>query len=134
MTSTDVIPMDKLAKIYIKIRTARQIATATYEEHDKELKGQQDEVASAMKDQMVAIGSKSVKTEFGTVILGTKTRYFTGDWESFKQFVKDNDALDLMERRIAQRNMAEFIEKHPDKLPPGLSSETEQVVTVRKPS
>lgn len=130
----EVIPLDRLAKIYIRIRTARQVLTQNFEEEEKKLKEQLAEISDAMKAQMQASGAKSTKTEHGTVILGQKTRFFPSDWEAFKDFIKENDALDLLERRVAQQNMAKFLEANPERVPPGLNSETEVTITVRKPS
>lgn len=102
--NTEIIPMDKLAKAYLKIRTAKSELTQKYEEEMAGLDEQENELEAAMKDQMLALGTKSMRTDFGTVMLGTKTRYTTQDWGSFKEFVIQNDAVDLLERRIAQRN------------------------------
>ncbi len=128
------IPMDKLARVYLKIRARIQQLTQEYESEVEELKAQQDEIKTALKDQLMALGSKSVRTDQGTVILATKTRYFTQDWDSFKQFVTEHDALDLFERRIHQSNMAKFLEENPSLVPPGLNSDKEYDVSVRKPT
>ena len=128
------IPMDKLARVYLKIRARIQQLTQEYESEVEELKTQQDEIKTALKDQLMALGSKSVRTDQGTVILSTKTRYFTQDWDSFKQFVTEHDALDLFERRIHQSNMAKFLEENPSLVPPGLNSDKEYDVSVRKPT
>jgi len=134
MTTEDLVPMDKLAKIYLKIRTKVQLLTQEYEKQKAGLETQKSEVANAMRDQMKALGSKSVKTEYGTVMLGVKTRYTTQDWDSFKDFCIKNNTIDLLERRIAQRNMAKWLEENPEDIPPGLNSDSEYEVTVRKPS
>ena len=68
------------------------------------------------------------------VMLGTKTRYTTQDWGSFKDFIIQHDAVDLLERRIAQRNMAQFLEENPTLVPPGLNSDTVYQISVRKPT
>jgi sugar-specific transcriptional regulator TrmB len=128
------IPMDKLARVYLKIRARIQQLTQEYESEVENLKAQQDEIKTALKDQLMALGSKSVRTDQGTVILSTKTRYFTQDWDSFKQFVTEHDALDLFERRIHQSNMAKFLEENPSLVPPGLNSDKEYDVSVRKPT
>ncbi len=130
----DQIPMDKLARVYLKIRARIQQLTQEYESEVENLKAQQDEIKTALKDQLMALGSKSVRTDQGTVILSTKTRYFTQDWDSFKQFVTEHDALDLFERRIHQSNMAKFLEENPSLVPPGLNSDKEYDVSVRKPT
>lgn len=126
--------MDKLARVYLKIRTRIQELTKQYESEIEDLKSQQDEIKAAMKDHLMALGSKSVKTDQGTVILTTKTRYFTQDWDAFKTFVVENDALDLYEKRIHQTNMAKFLEDNPSLVPPGLNSDKEFDISVRKPT
>ena len=134
MTTEDLVPMDRLAKIYLKIRTSVQLLTQDYEKQKAGLEAQKSEIANAMRDQMKALGSKSVKTEYGTVMLGVKTRYTTQDWDSFKDFCIKNNTIDLLERRIAQRNMAKWLEENPEDVPPGLNSDSEYEVTVRKAS
>jgi hypothetical protein len=131
---TEQIPMDKLAKIYRRIRDKVQALTTEYETQVEGLKAQQQEISNAMKDQMMAAGLKSVRTDEGTIMLGHKTRYSTNDWDSFKKFVLEHEVLELFERRIAQSNMAQFLEDNPGLGPPGLNSDSEYTVTVRKPS
>jgi capsule polysaccharide export protein KpsE/RkpR len=128
------IPMDKLARVYRKMQTKIQQLTAVYETEVEVLKAQQDAVKNALKDQMLALGVKSVNTAEGTVILSTKTRYSTQDWDAFKEFMKEHDALDLLEKRIAQTNMATFLQENPTLVPPGLNSNSEYAVSVRKPT
>jgi hypothetical protein len=128
------VPMDKLAKVYRKIRTQIDTLTQEYDTKVEVLKAQQDALKNAMKDQMQALGVTSVKTEQGTIIMSVKTRYTTNDWDSFKKFVTEQDALDLFERRIHQTNMKTFLEENPGSVPPGLNSNSEFDVSVRKPT
>ena len=130
----DVIPLDKLARVYRKIYAKQQELTKEYESANEELELKKVEIKNAMKDQMLALGTNSVRTEEGTIILSQKTRYYTDDWDSFKQFVVQHDALDLFEKRIAQKNMSMFLEENPGVVPAGLNSMSEYAVTVRKPT
>jgi DNA-binding ferritin-like protein (Dps family) len=130
----DEVPMDKLAKIYQKIRARVQALTTEYETQVDELKAQQQEVANEMKNRMQKLGMASVRTTEGTIVLGQKTRFFTSDWDSFKQFVLEHEVLDLFEKRIAQGNMKQFLEENPGVVPPGLNSDSEVTITVRKPT
>lgn len=132
--SETAVPMDKLARVYRKMQTRIQELTAAYETEVEALKAQQEEIKNALKDQMLSLGVKSVNTEAGTVILSTKTRYQTHDWDAFKQFVIEHDAVDLLEKRIAQTNMSTFLKENPSLMPPGLNSNTEFNISVRKPS
>lgn len=132
--TNETIPLDKLARVYRKIYAKVQELTQEYESQIEELKAKQEEIKNAMKDQMMALGTNSVRTDEGTIILSQKTRYYTDDWDSFKQFVMEHDAIDLFEKRIAQKNMAIFLEENPGAVPPGLNSMSEYAVTVRKPT
>lgn len=128
------IPMDKLAKVYRKMAAKIQELTTEYDTAIAEIKRQQDAVKTALKDQMLVMGVNSVRTDNGTVVLSTKTRYQTQDWDSLKEFIKEHDAIDLLEKRIAQTNMATFLEENPGVYPPGMNSTTEYQISVRKPT
>jgi hypothetical protein len=134
METTDVVPLDKLAKIYRKMRDRVSELTREYDTEVETIKAQQAEIAAAMKEQMQALGVTSVRTDQGTVVLSVKTRYSTSDWDSFKSFVMEHDALDLFEKRIAQTNMKQFLEENPGVVPPGLNSNSEYDISVRKPT
>jgi len=128
------VPMDKLAKVYRKMASKIQQLTREYETQVEAIKAQQDVVKIALKDQMLKLGVKSVRTDQGTVVLSTTTNYNTQDWDSFKEFMKQYDALDLVQQRISQLNMKRFLEENPGVVPPGLNSMTEYGISVRKPT
>ena len=132
METNDMPTLDRLAKVYLKIRGHLGEITKAYETEAEMLKAKQHEVALAMKDIMQATGQKTAKTDHGTIILSTKTRYIAQDWDAMKRFIIDNDAVDLLEKRIAQKNMGEFLENNPGLVPPGLNTMTEVDVSVRK--
>ena len=132
--SEQTIPLDKLAKVYRKMRDQISELTKEYDTQVEILKAQQDEIKNAMKEQMQALGVTSVRTDQGTVVLSVKTRYSTADWDSFKKFVIEHEALDLFEKRIAQLNMKQFLDENPGVVPPGLNSNSEYDVSVRKPT
>jgi hypothetical protein len=128
------IPLDKLVKIYRKIKMEIDTLTQEYDTKVETLKAQQDEIKFAIKDQMKALGVTSVKSPFGTVSMRTSTTYTTNDWASFKEFVLEHGAVDLLFKRIAQANMAQFLEENPGVVPPGLNSVTEFNIVVTKPT
>ena len=134
MTQDEVVPMDRLAKVYIKIRSKESLLTQEYEKAKAELEEQKAALVAAMKDQMLALKSTSLKTVNGTVILGTTTKYWASDWDAAYEFIVENNAPYLLEKRIAQKNMAEFLQANPEKQMPGLNSETAYTISVRKPT
>jgi len=126
------ITADKLVSIYIKLRDKRAQALKAFEELDTELKTQQDMVSDKLQEMLKEIGADNIKTKHGTVTRTIKTRYWTSDWASMIQFIKDNDAMYLMEQRIHQTNIKKFLEENPDQLPIGLNSDSRYTVSVRK--
>jgi len=124
------IPLEKLARIYRKIYLKAQEVQRQLDRLDEQKK----EIKLAMKDQLRELGVSSVKTEGGNISTSTKTRYYTDDWESFKAFMVEHDALDLVEQRIAQTNLKLFLEENPGVVPMGLNSMAEVTVTVTKPT
>lgn len=130
MSTDNQVSLDTLCKIYMKMRTKISELNAEI----AKIEEQRDQVSAAMRDQLKSLGIESVRTEHGTVTLAKKTHYYTQDWDSFKQFVLENQAVDLLERRIAQRNMTQFLEENPGLVPPGLNAESKLDVSVRKPT
>jgi hypothetical protein len=132
--SEEGVPMDRLAKVYIKIRDRIGELTKDYESQVEALKAQQDTVASTIKDQLRAMNTLSAKTEYGTVSLVTKTRYIAQDRDAMKTFILEHQAIDLLEMRIAQVNMGKFLADNPGVVPTGLNVMSEVTVSVRKPT
>jgi hypothetical protein len=132
MTIEAEVPFDKLVKIYRKIKLNIDTLTKEYDTQVEVLKAQQDEIKFAIKDQMKALGLSSMRTEFGTVSMVSKTRYATQDWDSFKRFIIEHEVVDLLEKRIAQSNMASFLQENPGVVPPGLNSFSDFEVRITK--
>jgi len=121
---------DKMAKDYIKLREAIR----EKEEDIKKLKGIQEKITDKMLELCAEQNVDSLKTEFGTISRRVHSSFWTSDWEQMHQFIKENDAFHLLERRIHNSNMKEFLEDNPDKLPVGLQSDRKFVISVRKPT
>lgn len=119
---------DKLVKAYIKIRDAR----AELKRKDDEMKADMAELETMLLDITKQTNSTSINTTSGTVIRSVETRYWAQDWDAMHRFIKEHDALHLMEKRIAQKNMADFLSANPELLPEGLNSESKYAISVRR--
>ena len=126
------VTADKLVSVYIKIRDKRSAILRAYEEQDNVLKEQQAMVSNQMLEMMKEVGATNIKTIYGTVSRSVSTRFSTNDWNSMYDFIKEHDAMHLMEQRISQGNMKRFLEENPDQLPIGLNSSSTYTVSVRK--
>lgn len=129
MSDTSV---NQLASIYLRIRDERDKIKTAYEEEDKKLAEQMAVVEAEMLEVFRDTESTSIKTPAGTVMRRVATRYWTNDWDSMYNFIRENDAYGLLERRIHQTNMKQFIEENPDVFPPGMLVDSQFKITVRR--
>ena len=127
--------LDDLVTTYLTIRTERNTLKNQFELKDADLKADLDELERAMMVACNEINADSIRTGSGTIIKSLKETYTCGDWDNFKQFVVENNALDLLQQRISQTNFKEFMSTRLDEgLPPGISTLREFAITVRKPT
>ena len=124
---------DALVLAYRKIRDAINEKEEAHKAEIAALKAQQDLVSDALLALCNEQNLDSIRTPAGTVTRTVNTRYWTNDWESMHNFIKEHDALYLLEQRIHNGNMKQFLEDNPDDLPIGLNADTKYVVRVRKP-
>jgi hypothetical protein len=135
MRVTTELNLDELVKIYLTIRTEREKMKANWEVEDGGLEQEMKLLEQSMLTVCNDTNASSIRTESGTVIRSLKERFTTNDWDNFKKFVLENQAVDLLERRIHQGNFKEFMAEHKDEgLPPGVNVMREFTIVVRKPS
>ena len=109
---------DKLVSVYLKIRTAIQ----DKDQEIKNLKEQQDKVSDELLKLCESQEADGLKTPSGTVSRRVISSYWTSDWERMYAFIKENDAPHLLEKRIHNGNMKEFLADNPDVTTEGLQA------------
>ena len=124
--------IDKIVAVYIKIRNAKEELTHEYDAKIADLDEQMRVLKQKLLDISKESGVTSFKTEHGTAYRTVKNRYWTNDWESFYGFMREHGAMELLEKRIHQTNMREFLEDHPEVHPPGLNVDQEYEITIRR--
>ena len=128
------LPVDSIVAAYVKLRDTISDKEETHKEEIAALKEQLDELSSALLEICAAQNIDSMRTAAGTVSRRVTSRYWTSDWESMYRFINDNAAPWLLERRISNTMMQQFLENEPDLTPPGLQADRKFVVSVRRPS
>ena len=129
------VKVDSLVKAYLAIRLERDKLAKKYQQEDSELKDQMNRLESAMLETCDDIGAETLRTESGTIIKSLKENFVCGDWDNFKSYVLENQALELLQQRISQSNFREFLSTREEEgLPPGISTMREFKITVRKPT
>ena len=128
----DKVTPDKLAKTYLRIRAERSMLSAKYKEEDGNLIRQLDTIKQAMLDHCEAHNVESVRTSEGLFFRSTKKKYWVSEWDAIHKLIVEENAPQLLDKRINQANMREFLEENPDLKPEGLEIEEEVTISVRK--
>ena len=128
----DKVTPDKLAKTYLRIRAERSMLSAKYKEEDGNLTRQLDIIKQAMLDHCEDHNVESVRTSEGLFFRSTKKKYWVSEWDAIHKLIVDNKVPELLDKRINQANMREFLEENPDLKPEGLEIEEEVTISVRK--
>ena len=124
------IPADKLVAVYIKMREAK----AELAKQTDVISEQMSMIEAELLEICKVTGQEGGRTPKGTFTRSVKTRYDTSDWQSMYKFIKEHDALELLEQRVSQGNMKTFLTDNPGLLPPGLNSFSKYAITVRRPT
>jgi hypothetical protein len=126
---------DQLVETFITLRNERDRMRNEWEVEDAKIKEEMTTLEQALLSICNETNATSIKTDKGTVIRKLNERFFCSDWDNFRDYVLEHQALELLERRIHQGNFKEFIAERQDEgLPPGVNVMREYGVTVRKPT
>jgi uncharacterized Ntn-hydrolase superfamily protein len=131
-TKEDKIDIDQLIRVYINVRASRDEKVEKHKEEIQKLDEKMALIQAKLLEEFKQTNADSVSTSSGTAYRKLKTTYSTHDWESFYNFVNDNKAPELLQKRIHQGNMKEWLDKYPTDLPIGLNTTSEYTITVRR--
>jgi hypothetical protein len=127
--------VEDLVKTYLLIRAERETLRSAYEAQDNVLKEEVGILEAHLLSVCNDTNTNGLKTTYGTVTRSVKERFYCTDWTNFKDFVEQKGSIDLLERRIHQKNFKDFMaERQSDGLPPGINVLREFDIVVRKSS
>jgi hypothetical protein len=126
------VTVDKLTRVYLKIRDKRAEIAAKFKEQDDALSAQLDAVKAALLEHCKEHNVDSVRTEHGLFYRTVRTRYWTSDWAAMHKFIMEQGAPEFLEKRLNQTAVKEFLAENPETVPPGLNVDSEYAISVRK--
>ena len=126
--------IEEMVGIYIKIRNRIEETEERHKSELEKIKEEYDIVSQHLLGICNEQNLDSIKTPAGTVSRTITSRYWASDWDQMYSFIKEHDAPQLLERRIHNGNMKQFLEENPDMLPIGLQAESRYTIRVRKPT
>jgi|TARA_X000001388_G_scaffold48516_1_gene34758 phage host-nuclease inhibitor protein Gam len=126
------ISAEKLTKAYIKIRDERAKLSAEYKEKDSVLSRQLERVKKGLLDYCNEHSVESVRTSEGLFYRSVKQKFWTNDWEKMHAFIMEHNVPELLEKRLNQTNLKQFLEENPESQPDCLNVDSEYSMSVRK--
>jgi hypothetical protein len=126
------LPVEKIVLAYIKIRDTKEKLYQEYKSQENNLQAQMDTLKEKLIEMSKETGVTSFSTPAGIAYRTIKNRYWTNDWGNFYGFMREHGAVELLEKRIHQANMKEFLENNPETHPPGLHVDQEYEITIRR--
>jgi hypothetical protein len=118
---------------YVKLRDLIKVKEKEFKEAISPYKKTLDDLNSVLLNHLNKAGANSVNTDNGTVYRTEKKSASLADPAAFMEYVIDNRAFDLMDRKANVTAVAEFMKEH-NELPPGVNFSSAYVVGVRRPT
>jgi hypothetical protein len=125
--------VDDVVATFMKLRHQKELLEAETKTKVDELKVKMMKLESWIKDQADKQGVTSFKTKHGTAFLTTVDYANVADWDAIKNFIIQNEAYDMLEKRVSKLAVRGYIEQH-KAVPPGINYGTKLEVNIRKPA
>lgn len=116
---------------YITLRDQKKVIKERHSEELRPLNEALQLLENAVQKILLKQGVDSFKTKGGTAYLSTTVKATVKDWPAFRDFVQENDLLDMLEHRASKDAVTEFMEANGD-APPGVAVTQEVNTRFRK--
>ena len=123
-----------LAEQYLYYRDLKSQLKQKYEAKEAILDAELDAITNSLMALCNEQDASSIRTDSGTIIRSIKVRYEPRDWDSMHEFILEHSAPYLLQKRVNESAMKEFLENNPEELPKGLNIVSEYKISVRKPT
>jgi hypothetical protein len=124
--------IDEAIRQYVERRDTLSRYMAGVKIYEEAAKEELSKISMWLRDKGDELGIDSFKTQYGTAYRSIKVSYRMGDWESFISWVKENNAFQCLEKRVA-KNATKEIHDETGEVPPGINYVAEVEFDVRRP-
>jgi hypothetical protein len=127
-----MIDMDDQAQQYLRLRQKREILKERFTAEDSELEKAMAEIEAQLLDSLNETNSTSMSTNSAVIMRSVRRRYMPTNWDAVYKLIDKHKAFSLLEKRVHNGNMKDFLDDHPDEYPAGLNVDSRFAVTVRR--
>lgn len=123
---------DVIAK-YMRLRAKREAIENETKERVRSIKENMSKIEAWLKAKADQDGVTSFKTAHGTAFLTTTDFASVADWDAVLEFIRQEEAYDMLEKRVSKAAVRGYIEANKE-VPPGITYGTRVDINVRKAS
>jgi len=127
------VTVDSAIGAYMTLRRKKEAVEAEVKDRISDIKAKMDKLEAWIKQQADAQGVTSFKTPHGTAFLTTTDFANVADWDAVLTYIRDNEAYDMLEKRISKIAVRGYIEQNKS-VPPGVNYGTKLEINIRKPT
>lgn len=127
------VNVEDVISTYMKLRGQKDSIEKDAKDKVALIKEKMEKLEAWIKEQADLQGVTSFKTKSGTAFLTTTDFATVADWDAMLDFVKENEAFDLLEKRVSKVAVRGYIEQT-KAVPPGVNYGTRLDVNIRKPA
>ena len=127
------VNVDDVVATYMKLRSQKESIEAEVKDRVSVLKAKMEKLEAWIKEQADVQGVTSFKTKHGTAFLTTTDYANVADWDAVLDFIREQEAFDMLEKRISKIAVRGYIEAN-KAVPPGVNYGTKLEINIRKPA
>jgi len=127
------VQVEDVVATYMKLRSQKESMEAEVKDRVSTIKAKMEKLEAWIKEQADIQGVTSFKTKHGTAFLTTTDYANVGDWDAVLDFIRTQEAFDMLEKRISKIAVRGYIEAN-KAVPPGVNYGTKLEVNIRKPA
>jgi hypothetical protein len=126
------VNVDDVVATYMKLRSQKESIEAEVKDRVSVIKAKMEKLEAWIKEQADVQGVTSFKTKHGTAFLTTTDYANVADWDAVLDFIRTQEAFDMLEKRISKIAVRGYIEAN-KAVPPGVNYGTKLEINIRKP-
>jgi hypothetical protein len=125
--------VEQVVETYLKLRRKKEAVENETKDRVADIKAKMTMLESWLMQKAGEDGVTSFKTTAGTAFVTTTDFANVADWDAVLAFIKENDAFDMLEKRVSKTAVRAHMDETGD-VPPGITYGSKIGINVRKAS
>ena len=123
--------VEQVVETYLKLRRKKEAIENETKDKLTDIKAKMTKLESWLMQRADEDGVTSFKTPAGTAFVTTTDFANVADWDAVLTFIKENDAFDMLEKRVSKTAVRAHMDETGD-VPPGITYGSKIGINVRK--